>query len=321
MNSLFQYYFTLKPLREAVLDFEAHAEGNLTDEELKKKQISKWELQRSKRCNPNLKPPNVVVAQLRLLFQTLITSNLAYVRPKEELIRLTLIDVKQEVEEVETKRRQSFMSNKSHPILDTDIPEHVSFEPGIENSAYRDRGIRAPASTPISTVTESDDISELEQLPEGPVEPEPPTAEDADYEFVDHESVDPTAAGPSDNKGPKTLNKENENTPTDGRRQSSAKEPLRESQEPNIMQVDSKEQEDVEMVDIKDTSKPITPPSSPPPIPQRPVQRRKSTWQPLKYGSQQDVTECITNCLSQLHAGFKPDEIAENGDHVDLFKK
>jgi len=50
MNSLFQYYFTIKPLRNAILNFEQHEEGDLSDEELKKKQISRWELQRSKRC-------------------------------------------------------------------------------------------------------------------------------------------------------------------------------------------------------------------------------------------------------------------------------
>ena len=51
MNSLFQYYFTVKPLREAILYYEQHEERDLTEEELKKKQISKWELERSKRCN------------------------------------------------------------------------------------------------------------------------------------------------------------------------------------------------------------------------------------------------------------------------------
>lgn len=50
MNSLFQYYFTVKPLREAILNYEEHEEGELTEEELKKKQISKLELDRSKRC-------------------------------------------------------------------------------------------------------------------------------------------------------------------------------------------------------------------------------------------------------------------------------
>jgi hypothetical protein len=50
MNSLFQYYFSLKPLRDAILKYEAYEEGDLTEEELKKKQITKWELERSKRC-------------------------------------------------------------------------------------------------------------------------------------------------------------------------------------------------------------------------------------------------------------------------------
>lgn len=52
MNSLFQYYFTVKPLRNAILSFEQHEEGDLSDEDLRKKQISRWELQRSKRCTP-----------------------------------------------------------------------------------------------------------------------------------------------------------------------------------------------------------------------------------------------------------------------------
>ena len=50
MNSLFQYYFTVKPLRNAILNYEDHEEGDLSEEELKKKQISKLELERSKRC-------------------------------------------------------------------------------------------------------------------------------------------------------------------------------------------------------------------------------------------------------------------------------
>lgn len=59
MNSLFQYYFTIKPLRNAILNFEQHEEGDLSDEELKKKQISRWELQRSKRCTQSQCPTDV----------------------------------------------------------------------------------------------------------------------------------------------------------------------------------------------------------------------------------------------------------------------
>jgi ubiquitin carboxyl-terminal hydrolase 25 len=71
MNSLFQYYFTIKPLREAILYYEQHEEGDLTEEELKKKQISKWELERSKRCNlllgiayPSRRTTSIVVSTI-----------------------------------------------------------------------------------------------------------------------------------------------------------------------------------------------------------------------------------------------------------------
>jgi len=56
MNSLFQYYFTVKPLRDAILNYEQHEEGELSEDELKRKQISKWELERSKRCIPAIYP-------------------------------------------------------------------------------------------------------------------------------------------------------------------------------------------------------------------------------------------------------------------------
>ena len=311
MNSLFQYYFTVKPLREAVLSYEAHAEGDLTDEELKKKQISRWELQRSKRCTSHSDLANVVIAQLRLLFQELITSNLAYIRPKEELVRLTLIDVKQEFEEETTKRRQSMMTNASQSILDSDIPDLVE----IEDNSGVNSGICCPFPSPVVMAAGDDPVPEMYLHAKEAAEVENPSAEDADYEFVDHESADSAAVVSSDTTDPMSFDKENENKAGSAKRHSSDKSPLQERQEGNIMKTESKE--DVEMVDAKVGSRQ----PSPPPIPQRPVPRRKSTWQPLKYGSQQDVTECITNCLSQLHAGFKPEEYAENGDHIDLFKK
>ena len=253
---------------------------------------------------------DVVIAQLRLLFQELITTDLAYIRPKEELIRLTLIDVKQEIEEEATKRRQSLLTEASHSILDSDVPDLIE----VEDTSLPP----VPFSSPVVMPSNGDPVPPMDSEPKASmIEVENQAADDADYEFVDHESAGPAAVASSETTDPMSLDKENENEPERVRRRSTAKAPLQESQHANIVQPDDQEQEDVEMVDIKVQSRP----SSPPPIPQRPVQRRKSTWQPLKYGSQQDVTECITNCLSQLHAGFKPDEIAANGDHIDLFKK
>jgi len=203
------------------------------------------------------------------------------------------------------------MTNASQSILDSDVPDLVE----IEDTTTP----RVPMSSPTAFATVGDPVPEMDSpMKESGFERENIVAvEDADYEFVDHESADSAAMVSSETTDPMSVDKENELESVKARRQSSAKAPLQESQQANIMQTDAKEQDDVEMVDIKVPSRHETPP----PIPPRPVQRRKSTWQPLKYGSQQDVTECITNCLSQLHAAFKPEEIAANGDHIDLFKK
>jgi ubiquitin carboxyl-terminal hydrolase 25 len=264
MNSLFQYYFTIKPLREAVLNYNDHAEGDLTDEELKAKQISNGELNRSKRCNLANRVTDLVIEQLRVLFQELIASDRAYITPKEDLIRLTLIDAKQDVEQ---ERRQS--AGERPP--DDDLPDLIELDTEIPPPA--------PASSPALISLEDDDVPpETDSLMLEPTSGQDIPLEDADYEFVDrepeHMDVDESHTTPP--TAPKTE--------------------------------DDDHLEEVHMV------------ATPPIIPKRRM-RRRSTWQPLKYGSQQDVTECVTNCLSQLHAGFKLEETLPNGDKIDLFKR
>jgi ubiquitin carboxyl-terminal hydrolase 25 len=308
MNSLFQYYFTVKPLRDAILNYEQHEEGELSEEELKSKQISKWELERSKRCNSLIFTVLIlVIEQLRLLFQELITSDLAYIRPKEELVRLTLIDVKQEVEEEAVKRRQSLLTNVSHS-MDSELPDLIELE---------DTSVPpVPVSSPTLIPTTGERIPEFEfpvrqtssQMANIQI-----NAEDTDYEFVNLEGKD------SSTSDQMSMDKENDQprpSTSSSDKPLEEKSPLQESQKVNVMEVETKDpDEDVEMMDFGV----ITPPKTPPPIPARP--RRKSTWGILKYGSQQDVTECITNCLSQLHAAFKPEEIDSKGDHIDMFKR
>jgi ubiquitin carboxyl-terminal hydrolase 25 len=312
MNSLFQYYFSVRPLRNAILQFEEHEEGDLSEEDLKKKQISKWELQRSKRCNFYLTIYlMVVVAQLRILFQELITSHLAYIRPKEELVRLTLVDAKQEIEDAAEKRRQSLNTNKSQPTMDKNVPDLIE----IEDTTVQD----PPRGSPIIKPILDDDVPLMTSPVENSSESQPNVSDDHDYEFVEHETNEwPTFE-------PMSIDKENvpplqQPVP---RHSTSSKIPLQEILPDNVestamVEVEEKgDQEDAEMLDLPAL---ITPPLSPPPIPQRPM-RRRSTWGALKYGSQQDVTECITNCLSQLHAAFKAEELGPGGDQIDLFKR
>ena len=310
MNSLFQYYFTVKPLRDAILNHEEHEEGELSEEELKSKQISKWELERSKRCISLISIVLIlVIEQLRLLFQELITSDLAYIRPKEELVRLTLIDVKQEVEEEAVKRRQSLLTNVSLS-MDSELPDLIELEDTFVPPV--------PVSSPTLIPTSGERVPEFEspvRQTSSQIANIQISAEDTDYEFVNLESK---GSSTSDQM---SMDKENDQqarpvsaSSTDKSLQE--KSPLQESQKVNVMEVETKDpDDDVEMTDFGV----MTPPKTPPPIPARP--RRKSTWGVLKYGSQQDVTECITNCLSQLHAAFKSEEIDSKGDHIDMFKR
>ena len=315
MNSLFQYYFTVKPLRDAILNYEQHAEGDLSEEELTKKQISKWELDRSKRC---IFPPWIVlipvIEQLRLLFQELITSDLAYIRPKEELVRLTLIDVKQEVEEEAVKRRQSLLTNVSHS-MDLDLPDLIE----LEEASVPPVPVSSPTIIPTTGERVPDFPSPVQQASSQRANIQL-TAEDTDYEFVDRESKDSGAEFSVSTPDQMSLDKEKDQqlrpvskSSTDESVQK--KSPLQESQNVNVFETETKNPDDVEMTDLGV----MTPPKTPPPIPPRP--RRKSNWGVLKYGSQQDVTECITNCLSQLHTAFKPEEIDSKGEKIDIFKR
>jgi hypothetical protein len=256
-----------------------------------------------------------VIAQLRLLFQELITSELAYIRPKEELVRLTLVDVKQEIEDEAIKRRQSLITNASQSILDSDIPDLIE----IEDASVP----RAPVSSPTIIPTTGENVPEIESpvqmtASEGANKTMAPTHEDIDYEFIDHESNDSGGIVSLTTSDPMSVDKENIFQSQAVNKPPTEKSPLQESQQANVEAEEVKDVEDVEMTDFHG---PLTPPKTPPPVPQRPLQKRKSTWGVMKYGSQQDVTECITNCLSQLHAGFKPDGLDEKGDLVDLFKR
>lgn len=55
LNSLLQFYFTIKPLREMVLDFDQYREEEVTDEVVERKRVggrkvTKREIERAKKC-------------------------------------------------------------------------------------------------------------------------------------------------------------------------------------------------------------------------------------------------------------------------------
>ncbi|KAL4797230.1 hypothetical protein BDV19DRAFT_50246 [Aspergillus venezuelensis] len=85
LNSLLQFYFSIRPYRNMVLDFE-NFKMDLDDESCQKKQVgsrkvSKKEIERSQKF----------LRELRILFSDMISSPNEFVTPGQELARLTLI--------------------------------------------------------------------------------------------------------------------------------------------------------------------------------------------------------------------------------------
>ncbi|PYH89924.1 cysteine proteinase [Aspergillus ellipticus CBS 707.79] len=103
LNSLLQFYFSVRPYREMVLDFE-NFRMSLNDESLKMKQVgsrkvAKKEVERSQRF----------LRELRTLFSDMITSSSSYVTPGQELARLTLISPSNEAA---IRRRSTISANR-----------------------------------------------------------------------------------------------------------------------------------------------------------------------------------------------------------------
>ncbi|OGM39949.1 putative ubiquitin C-terminal hydrolase [Aspergillus bombycis] len=85
LNSLLQFYFSIRPYRDMVLDFENFKmdihEDMLSQKQVGSRKVSQKEVERSQRF----------LRELRTLFNDMITAQSTYVVPTQELARLTLI--------------------------------------------------------------------------------------------------------------------------------------------------------------------------------------------------------------------------------------
>ncbi|KAG5357980.1 Ubiquitin carboxyl-terminal hydrolase 2 [Yarrowia sp. B02] len=102
LNSLLQYYFAIKPLREEVLQHD----GSTGDDDLK---LTSGEI-RDKRIGgrsvslKEVKRAQEFIHELALLFNDMIYSNQGYVTPRKNLAYLALVSASQEDEHAETEK-------------------------------------------------------------------------------------------------------------------------------------------------------------------------------------------------------------------------
>ncbi|KIY50469.1 cysteine proteinase [Fistulina hepatica ATCC 64428] len=153
LNSLLQYFYTIKDLREAVLpmlvvDPKVGVEDRLTDDDLKRHRVggrlvTRREITRSRQCRVHILTESAVVNQLANLFKMMEIADAAAVTPSVELAKLALVTSKDEEDEEMEKggTDSSNSSNDTDATLVEDGPlaaQHLpSASPMVESTPTR----------------------------------------------------------------------------------------------------------------------------------------------------------------------------------------
>ncbi|KAI4282274.1 MAG: hypothetical protein L6R35_005449, partial [Caloplaca aegaea] len=316
LNSLLQFYFTMKPLRELVLNFDEHKMA-LTAENLVKKvvgsrKISRQEVQRAQSF----------VYRLQKLFESMITSPRAHVAPDLELARLTLVT---QPLEAALRRRSTTTGNRPSLGEINGKPIMGPPPPSIPEAAIHGTNlIEKPAEPQMNGVygtVEMENSSEETLLGNDPAE-----------DGVDRDMLDPKPEESQQQQ--QQILEDKENMPP-------FKEPSERPRTPDFSlkplgeSSPSRTNEQVPMTkanhDFSNSSSPkkaeqaviVPPPSRPPPFPPRPHtdDQKQAMVEEVQIGAQQDVTEVISNVLFQLECAIRADSFDSSGEQIDLVKQ
>jgi len=317
LNSLLQFYFTIKPLRELVLDIDRFKTPT-DDETLRQKRVgsrivSRKEVDRAQRT----------VDELKRLFQDLISLAKQSLKPDAEVARLTLLSSSK----AEQARRHSILSIE-RPSLEAPLgamngvpiqgpaAEAPTDLAAIATQADTEMLDSTAVDTPTDTAIMDDSHSDASSntLVNGPAGAEPavalePAIEQQQIVLDDKENLPPS-------KAVEEISAESQLSPLN------EASPSRLNEQPT--QIIEKEPEK-ETVDLTgdDSVSPATnglPPSRPPPIPPRPKPAADVALKEAEYGAQQDVNEVIGNVLFQLQCAIKPEAVDKDGEQLDRVK-
>lgn len=131
LNSLLQYYFAIKPLREEVLlhdgsevdDLKLTA-GEIRDKRIGGRQVSPFEVKRAQEF----------IHELALLFNDMIYSNQGYVTPRKNLAYLALVSASQEDEAEAEKVVEVKEEAAGGEVVDTDKEKSVDTDSTLVQS-------------------------------------------------------------------------------------------------------------------------------------------------------------------------------------------
>ncbi|KAH8819632.1 hypothetical protein F5884DRAFT_20818 [Xylogone sp. PMI_703] len=307
LNSLLQYYYTVKAVRDVVMHFDQHR-MSLDEESVKKKRVGgravgKSEIIKAQRF----------VEELHNLFENLRTASSRSVKPTRELAELTIFS-----SAAEANFRRASVSSPGQPNLSQ-----------ILNSPSTVYGPEGPPPaipsrpSPTTIEDEKDDIEMIDRPTEGDVKDDDTSSEAT---LVDMDQLPSYQEIVKKDRGMGVRGRSMSNAVLET---GSTMIPIEQEKAPQ----DTKEIEEDPAAVIKsennlNTDVIYSPPDKPPPVPPRNksglvIQTSENRdliaddelW---KFGSQQDVTEVIGNVMFRLQCAIKPTSIEEaTGEQID----
>ena len=319
LNSLLQFYFSIKPFRDLVLNIDEF-KTPVDDEHVEKKRVggrsvSRKEIERAQR----------LAEELKKLFKHLISSNTRSVRPDTEVARLTLLTPKAEIARRQSIRQSMNQGQRpflpgSDNVVDTSTATNSA---GIqEHQAASEDAVMVDSlsetMSPITTMNDHNSNNSSETLVEGPAAVENAMASDAseieqrqqlaldsrgDAMNIENEAVSTETAAAN-------LSLLNQSLSHQGGVESAFKGT---GSTPNNFDIDQKSPAKAKSI----------PPSQPPPIPPRPkttVDPDEAVKEAEFAAQQQDVNEISYNVLNQLQCAIVPQELDDTGEQIDQVK-
>jgi ubiquitin carboxyl-terminal hydrolase 25/28 len=330
LNSLLQYYFTIKPLREAILQMEDFAERELTDDILGRKKVggrlvTKQEVERALRF----------MRELRALFLGLMTCKEASLKPSKAVCFLALVSSRDEAnaaqeEILEGVSPTHLVKGTGMDLPVTDTNQMVLFKSPELEMSRTDSGITMADDAFVqdsdTTMVDSSDPSPKRKTITPPNDkdlPEPSRLRTDSPEPMDtaEDAEDFTLKPMSYELPPDLVDLSQTVTPADSQPPPAAANDTEWADVPDAS--NDWQNVDPETLQAKPVLSLATKPG--PALPDRPKQRRKSSllWSDSNdWGKQQDVAECIDNVLFQISAALKPSggHHPIDGEQIDLVK-
>ncbi|KAK4052873.1 ubiquitin-specific protease ubp2 [Microbotryomycetes sp. JL221] len=332
LNSLLQYLFTVRQLREAVLTYEkpeSAAVGELS--RVGGREVTKAEVERSKRF----------VELLQGLFKQLIHSPVTAVTPETELAYLALVPSKEE---------EQFKQTKEEPTGATSEPPTAGkgMQSTIKDSPKLSTSTAALASPPLPDGSRSpsilgkrrnDEVHQIELESGADAEVQPMKVDHQSGINSPHETIISGALDDASQiKGAHDQDDERSNkrgkSVDDGAGISTTLDSTAGNDDTSVsgpIDKDVREVEHVEnvaMAEAESAASPVV--AGPPPLPPRPIEadaksKEKELSQQVSnymaFGRQNDVTECMDNVIFQLECAFKPTASKELSDVIQILKK